>query len=85
MTRRCIACGSDIAERVALCPVCRTRQDASECPVCGSFAKPIPYLRVIRYFIVWVILLLMYLLPGFIYWLLKRKKICCPVCGHAYE
>jgi len=85
MARACMACGSEIAPKAALCPACHTRQDASECPVCGSFAKAIPYLRVTRYFVVWVLLLFMYLIPGFIYWLFKRKKICCPTCGHTYK
>jgi hypothetical protein len=78
-------CGSEIAEKALLCPACGTRQDASECPVCGSFAKGTPYLRVTRYFVVWVLPLFMYLVPGFVYWLFKRKKICCPTCGHMYR
>jgi hypothetical protein len=85
VARKCIACSSEIADSAVLCPACRTRQGASECPVCGSFARSIPYLRVTRYFVVWVILFFFYLLPGLVYWLLKRRKVCCPVCGHTYR
>ena len=85
MTRKCIACSSEIDESATLCPICRTRQDASECPVRGSFARRIPYLRVTRYFVAWVILCFVYILPGVVYWLLKRRKVCCPACGHTYQ